>query len=268
MDPFLEHPDFFPDLHDSLIIYAREYLQSCLPEPYYAASAERAHVELSRRSIGPDVSILRAEVPTPPEVIGAVNPEADNSGTAVATQPIQITVPAFPVRETYLEIYARQENERLVTSLEILSRSNKTSGEFLRDLYLRKQREIFNSQVNLVEIDLLRAGNHTTLIPQARLLEAAPAFQYHVCVWRFDQPEDFFIYPFTLADRLPVLTVPLLPGDPPVLLDLQAIFTRAYDTGPYRRRVNYRSVGVVPALNDAWDAWVQQRLEASGHRAG
>ena len=37
-----------------------------------------------------------------------------------------------------------------------------------------------------------------------------------------------------LETALPVITVPLLPGDGDVPLDLQAVFTRCYDTGPYR----------------------------------
>ena len=38
--------------------------------------------------------------------------------------------------------------------------------------------------------------------------------------------------------RLPPLAIPLLPGDPDVTVDLQAVFDRAYDAGPYRREVD------------------------------
>ena len=41
MDPYLEHPEFFPDLHDSFITYLREFLQPRLPEPYYAETRAR-----------------------------------------------------------------------------------------------------------------------------------------------------------------------------------------------------------------------------------
>ena len=34
MDPFLEHPEVFPDLHDSLGATLRESLNARLPEPY------------------------------------------------------------------------------------------------------------------------------------------------------------------------------------------------------------------------------------------
>jgi hypothetical protein len=33
MDPFLEHPMFFPGLHGAMHAYIREALQAVLPEP-------------------------------------------------------------------------------------------------------------------------------------------------------------------------------------------------------------------------------------------
>jgi len=66
------------------------------------------------------------------------------------------------------------------------------------------------------------------------------------------------IYPWQLADRMPVIGIRLLPRDADVSLDLQAVFTRCYDTGPYRRRVAYDPARIVPALNPAKMEWVQQ----------
>ena len=40
-DPFLEHPDFFPDLHGAMHVYIRETLQRSLPAPYFAVINER-----------------------------------------------------------------------------------------------------------------------------------------------------------------------------------------------------------------------------------
>jgi uncharacterized Zn-finger protein len=60
MDPFLEHPDIFPDLHDSLIILLQEALQERLPQPYYANSKPRVWIEVSQRCIEPDVKVLRS----------------------------------------------------------------------------------------------------------------------------------------------------------------------------------------------------------------
>jgi hypothetical protein len=180
------------------------------------------------------------------------------------TQPVVVTVPHEERRETCLDIYARQDQERLVTTIEVLSLTNKTPGEHGRQLYLRKQGEVLDSRIHLVEIDLLRGGQHTTAVPLGRMLEKTGPLHYHVCIHHFDNLEDYFVYPFTLANRLPVIAVPLLPGDAPVEVDLQAVFDRVYDTGPYVRRVRYAEMEIVPALNADWTEWVRQVLRTKG----
>ena len=124
-----------------------------------------------------------------------------------------------------------------MTVIEVLSLANKTPGEKGRDLYLEKQREVLGSPVHLVEIDLLRGGEHTTPMSLERLRHKAGQYDYHVSVHRFDQPGRFFIYPWKLEDAFPEFAVPLLPGDGQVPLDLGAVFTRCYESGPGRRRV-------------------------------
>ena len=66
MDPYLEDPEIFPDFHDSFITYLREHLQANLPIPYFAAIGRQLWIEVSRRSIGPDV-----EVRVPNQIIDA-----------------------------------------------------------------------------------------------------------------------------------------------------------------------------------------------------
>ena len=143
----------------------------------------------------------------------------------------------------------------------MLSLSNKQPGDQGRELYLQQQVEILGSEVHLMEIDLLRGGEHTTPMLLDRLRRKAGPFDYHVSVHRFDQPGRFHIYPWQLADPLPVIGSPLLPGDGEVWLDLQAVFTRCYDTGPYRRRVAYAPVRIVPPLSREQLDWVQQVLQ-------
>src|SRR5436190_304508 len=105
MDPFLEKAVFFGDLHDSTITYLREALQPLLPEPYYAATADRVWVELSQRYVQPDTNILRS-TPKPPE--------AGATGVAVAAstaaKPVVVHVPWEEHRETSLQIYTRLDD--------------------------------------------------------------------------------------------------------------------------------------------------------------
>jgi hypothetical protein len=87
---------------------------------------------------------------------------------------------------------------------------------------------------------------------------------YHGCIHHFDSLEDFHVYPIRLADRLPTLAIPLLPGDGAVPVNLQSVFDRAYDTGPYRRRVRYTDAVPAPALPDDKAAWVAGVLRQAG----
>jgi hypothetical protein len=137
---------------------------------------------------------------------------------------------------------------------------NKTPGEHGRDLYRRKQRELLASQVHLVEIDFLRGGEHTTAVPLDLAEGACGAFDYHVSVHPFDDFETFFVYPIRLADRLPAIAIPLLPGDPSVTLDLQSVLDRCYDAGPYAREIRYGEDPVIPPLQPDQAAWVERTL--------
>lgn len=111
--------------------------------------------------------------------------------------------------------------KRLVTAIEVLSHSNKAPGEHGRALYVRKQQKLLRTKTNLVEIDLLRSGAHSTAVSLDRLRAKAGAYDYHVCMHRFDNLEDHFVYPIGLAERLPDVAIPLLPEDADVKLNLQ-----------------------------------------------
>jgi hypothetical protein len=217
MDPFLEHPDVFPDFQYSFIAYLREAIQQRLPVAYIAGLGRRAWIEVS---------------------------EHDER------------------HEAYIEIFVgRGTKRRLVTAIEVLSLTNKTPGEHGRDLYLRKQREILESRVHLVEIDLLRAGEPTTAVPVQRLLDKVGSFDYQVCMHHFDNLEDYFVYPVRLAEPLPEIEIPLLPGDAALSVDLQAVFSRTYDAGPYGREIDYGRDPVVPALDRDQEAWLRAAIE-------
>jgi len=260
MDPYLEHPDRFPGLHDSLIFLACETLNAVLQRPYYARNRSRIWIEESRRPIYPDVDVIRR---------ATGKKKSLNGGVAVAPErrarPIVVTVYECERSEPFVEIYAKRGAERrLVTSIEILSPSNKTPGNHGRDLYFQKQEELLNSKANLVEIDLLRGGKHTTAVPLDLAVEKAGRFDYHVCVHRFDRRLEFLIYPFQLADSLPFISIPLLPGDPEVEIDVQQILKRAYDMAGYAQDVDYGVEKIVPALSPKQARWATRLLREKG----
>ncbi len=265
MDPFLENPAVFPDLHDSLITYLRGAINAVLPPPYYARGSARVWIEPVRRHVEPDVDVLRG----PQSGNGspaAGGQKAEAGGVAVAEESVIVRVLLEEVREPFLEvIHAGPGDDRLVTTLEVLSLANKTPGVQGRELYQRKQAQVTNSPVHRVEIDLLRGGTHSTAVPLEEARAQAGSFDYHVCVREFDAPAgQFRVYPIRLEQRLPRITIPLLPGDPAVRVDLQAVFDSYYDSGLCARWVRYREWAPVPPLRPDQAEWVQRVLREKG----
>ncbi len=81
---------------------------------------------------------------------------------------------------------------------------------------------------------------------------------------RLPEPyNDFFVYPIRLEQRLPGVSIPLLPGDADVPLSIQSVFDRAYDEGPYFRVVRYGEAPIIPPLRAEQLEWVKARLQPS-----
>jgi len=265
MDPYLESPDWFPDLHSSLIFLMKETLQRSLPQSYYAQSDQRVWLEYSRRYVEPDVEIVRST---------RKSRKRSQGGVAVAesrpASPLVVSIETIehgPFKQSFLEIRRRRGKEvRLIASIEILSPSNKKIGNPAREKFLQKQRQVLDSEAHLVEIDLLRGGTHAAAVPRDLVEAKAGRFDYFVSIHRFDRPTEFLVYPIALPDRLPEIAIPLLPGDPDVPLDFQTIFDRAYDAGPYEREVEYGKDPIVPRLRPEQAEWVAALLKSGKRR--
>jgi Protein of unknown function (DUF4058) len=261
MDPYLESPDWFPDLHGSLIILMKGTLQSSLPGSYYALSSQRVWLERTQRHIEPDVEVVqsarRPRKGTRGGGLALAEPEA--AGPLVVTVE---TVEHGPFKQSFLEIRRRSRKEiQIVTSIEILSPSNKKIGSPGREKFLEKQRETLASETHLVEIDLLRGGAHALAVSKELITAQAGSFEYMVSIHRFNRPKEFLVYPITLRQRLPQIAIPLSPGDPDVTLDLQDVFDRSYDFGPYHREIEYGKDRIVPRLKPDQAEWAANLLK-------
>ena len=93
-----------------------------------------------------------------------------------------------------------------MTVIELLSPWNKT-GDGLRD-YQEKQREVLLSDASLVEIDLLRRGQHAVAVPQALIRPS----DYRICIHRA-QRRRFELVRFGVRDPLPNVGIPLRSGE-------------------------------------------------------
>jgi hypothetical protein len=101
-------------------------------------------------------------------------------------------------------------------------------------------------------------------VPKHRAHESAGAFDYHVCVHRYDQPNEFEIYPFQLPQRLPAISIPLLPDAPDVRVNLQDLLNECYADGLYNRRIRYQQPIANPPLSDEQAKWAEQILREKG----
>lgn len=257
MDPYLER--HWRDVHAQLIVYAREALQTGLPRDLRARIEERVLVEgpAHERGVYPDVRIEKRRRPSPR------SPSPGSATRAAVAEPAVVRLPGDEIAtETFIEIVEVGSRQRLVTVIEVLSLTNKLRGEG-RDLYLRKQRELKAGGVNLVEIDLLRDGEHTILAPLNRI---PPSLRtpYMICVYRavqFDQAE---LYAFGLRDPLPGFRVPLRSTDEDAPLELGPLLDRAYDAGAFDD-IDYRAA-LDPPLDPADEAWAGELLTRAGLR--
>jgi len=155
MDPYLEDPAIWPDFHHRWATILSEELNDQLPAPFYARMEMRPELGIVEesderpRSIVPDVLILRQ----PPRTLGPGAPGIlvmDAPRRRVAPAVEFATLPDELVRHHFVEIRDSQRGHKLITLIEILSPSNKRSGPD-RDSYAAKQREVLDSDANLVE---------------------------------------------------------------------------------------------------------------------
>jgi len=203
MHPTLEQSRYFPDLHASLNVYIRDWLAPRLPERY-TISVERGlsmtDASGASKPYRPDARIDRAE-----------SPETSYAET-IAVQPPSFTVDIPGQPQRYVAI--REGGERLVTTIEVLSLANKT-GDGYED-FRRKQEQLAEKGIHLVEIDLLKQGKRRwrdERVDQADyVMTLQRAGDSLANVWAV-----------ALEETLPSIPIPLLAPDADVPLPLELI---------------------------------------------
>jgi hypothetical protein len=230
MDPYLER--FWNDVHGSLITYIKDELNSGLPPGFRATMQERVVIADVEHTVSgvryPDVAVLEA-------------PQLGGGGTAVHSahllirSPDLLTYPADSLTEYSIEIVDTRLGDKVVTAIEVLSPENKRPGDGMSQ-FQQKQKEYRSARVNRVEIDLLREGRRSFDFPIG-LLSSSQRTPYYVTVYRGDKPNQCELYAIGLREALPIIGVPLRPGDADVPLDLQPLIEHVYRTG--RFPINY-----------------------------
>lgn len=255
MDPYLEAPDVWPDVHSTLVPIFREFLASQLGSKYYTDLQTQIVIErivddqFDQRGALPDVTIRQARGPQPSlQPAGGVI-----VAERIAPSPMRARVPlTFPTKLLTLYIRTR-DREKPVTAIELLSPANKRPGEE-RQKYLDKRAAYLQSGVHLVEIDLLRHW------PRMPLEGPFPAYDYLVMVSNADERPVCHAWPIRVRQTLPVIPVPLLQPDPPVSLDLGAALQTAYARAHYDLRLHYEEPPV-PPLSPEDAQWAAELIE-------
>ena len=260
MNPYLEKASLWYTVHNSFIEMMAIQLNANLPNNYVARNGTRVYIMPPGDQVIPDITLSRAS--RPPDNI----PQKGSSETAVleaVSAPETITLYPDEYQERFIEIKAADEPDEVVTVIELLSPANKTRGHG-REEYLRKQKAVLTGNTHLLEIDLLRKGQHTLAVPNY-LVEERGAYHYLACLHRVNEPYQFEFWRIGLKQSLPHLRVPLRVGEPDVLLDLQAAFNRIYDDYRYHLLVNYNEPPV-PPLEGEDAIWAEMILREKGLR--
>lgn len=185
-DPYLEDERFWHDFHKRFITYAAEALAPRLPSRYRLRIDERSLVTTfpsspPQRVFHSDIAPTERTAPVPSSAATATAAVQTETEIALDEPVIVELVSELVQRQSFIKIVDRTR-ERLVTIIELLSLSNKRTGEW-RAAYLQKQLSCLEAGVNLVEINLLRQGEHTVAVPAYALSSLQP-FYGIVSVWR------------------------------------------------------------------------------------
>jgi hypothetical protein len=235
MNPRLESPDLWTEVHHRLISAIAIHLGPTLRPKYRVAIEKRVYFSEGDdlRSVEdhqavevgiPDAAVLTAVQTRPSSSTATLEPQTDDS--------VSVTLPmTSEVKEGYLEI-REISTGRVITAIEVLSPTNKRAG-YGRSTYEAKRQKLLASQSHLIEIDLLRYGK------PMELLNTPTKTDYRILVSRSEDRPQARLYGFDLGQAIPPIVVPLEPGDSEPILDLQSLLNEIYDQAGFDLTIEY-----------------------------
>ena len=249
MDPYLEA--HWRDVHTKVMTYICDQIQDQLPFDLVARVEESVSVDTEdgARLIAPDVHVVE---------------DFEDAALGVQTESVAVAEPLIVLEEVpqtarHVQILDVSSGERVVTAIEVLSPTNKLTLSGRED-YRRKQRDYLNAGVNLVEIDLLRGGQHVL----AAALEFIPEERRRTYMMSVCTRTRTKVFGASLREPLPVIPIPLRLTDRDVSLNIQQIIDQVYDRGRYAK-LNYQPDPEPPFSSDD-AAWVETLLCEKGRR--
>lgn len=248
MDPYLEDPALWPDVHSRLITVLSDLLTAQVAPQFVVRIEQSVYITadddpLTRQQIAPDLYLVR----------GPQAGESSSTKSAITAPTLAEPLNPIEIRDRYLEIHDAR-SRAVIATLEILSPITKAAGTPGRDAFLRKRRAVMASPAHWIEIDLLRAGE--------RPAEIAGRSDYYALLKRGNTFGPFELWYANLHDSLPTIGIPLRPPFSDVPLNLQEALDTVYARARYGDDVDYARPVPAPALLPADRAWVTGRVQA------
>jgi hypothetical protein len=248
MDPYLEHPGWWPDFHARFIPFSCDALNDVLPEQYDARIETLAQVveipEEEIRLMEPDL------------YIASPRKSARRTKATATLDQVILRAPRYQeVRHHWIRVLYRPE-ERVVTVIEVLSPTNKSGIGYHE--YQAKRDRILARNTHLVELNLLVGGR------RPEIASDWPPGDYYALIARAEQRPRADIKSWTVREPLPTIPNPLRAPDPDVQINLAQVFTTTYDRGRYARVVNYAEPPFAPlaAADRSWAADLARAFRA------
>jgi hypothetical protein len=254
MDPYLEHPSAWPNIHHRLITAIADDLAPKLLPKYQILVEERVYQVAGEDSIlvgAPDVTIAQAR--------SQQSTDSGNLAVALpADAPISVMLPRLEiVRQGYLEVREIATGQ-VITVIEVLSPVNKRPGKGRND-YENKRAIVLESSSNLVEIDLLRQWQ-----PMA-IVGTPIRSHYRILVSPQERRPQADLYAFNLADRMPCFALPLKREDAAPVIDLRLLLDGIYDRSGYGFVIDYTQPPI-PPLSESDRIWAENWLTTINQR--
>lgn len=247
MDPYLERPGLWSEVHTGLIAALQRFLTPLLRPRYRVAVERRTYIALLPPELAgiPDMSVALSDTEST---------SPGRSVTALGTMPriVQLPMPEEVV-ERYLAVKDVGTGE-VVTVIELLSPTNKLTGEG-RKQYEEKRLKVLASLTNLVEVDLLRAGQPMTIIGDGDTIQS----DYRIIVSRAEYRPNADAYLFSVREPIPDFPLPLRPHEDEPLVLLNQVLHTLYDEAGYDMAVDY-SEPPVPPLQDEDAEWARELI--------
>ncbi|WP_414585020.1 DUF4058 family protein [Scytonema sp. PCC 10023] len=253
MNPYLENPVFWSEVHHRLITAIADTLEENIPPQYRVAIEQRTYLSDDSDSllVGiPNVTVFSQQTSPQQDSSTAIQTSTSEGITVMIPLPEHITVKYLEIREVSTGF--------VVTSIEVLSPKNKRPGEG-RKAYELKRKKVLVSLTHLVEIDLLRSGKPMPILGEF------PVTDYQIIVSKSETRPQAKLYGFSIREPIPVFPLPLQTEDTEPILDLQSLLHGIYNRARYYLAIDYNQEPV-PPLKPEDAVWSDTLLREQGLR--